>query len=1164
MQQGLQQPQSEAPSEPEDMQWLPLEAYEEDLRFHADQGAGGHDHEDASAQIEAELVAQTGGQDAQDLLDRQAHDALQAQQEADQEAQRKKARDDLFARLNQEQREAVFSPAHSALVLAAAGSGKTSVLTARIARLITAGPANAVRALSPSSILAVTFTNKAAQEMRTRLNQLLDRQTVHKIWVGTFHSLCARLLRDHAKEAGLPKTFAILDVDAQEALCRGILKDMGLTKSAAKQAKRDKQASAQQALDLGATPQPPADAAPQKAQGRAGASQATSENLNQRLMEAGAVLDTDSGDEQEECDLVSAAQCARYIGSRKEGGHRPHPPRQPVSRRSTEVDQLEAVYEEYQARCNRSGLVDFADLLERAVKLLQDNRTVRDNLQQRFSAILVDEFQDTNDLQYQWINLIKGPQAHIMAVGDDDQSIYAFRGAKPENMQRFLRDFTASTKMPEGRLIRLEHNYRSLPHILEAANAIISRNENRLGKTLRTTRPGAGELIDLDVHANGPDEARHVAQAIHTLVREQGAQPSEIAVLYRANQQSRLLEAELNKRGLPLTVYGGFRFYERQEVKYALAYLDLVADLTHDLSLAKVANFPPRGLGETTIEELRQDAQIRRVCMMEMITTRQQWRMESPAQIGNAAAQRRQVELEKLADIIMRLSEGALELDLHELVQRTLTDSGLLGHYTKLAEDEGEEGAQRLDNLKEIVSAARQFVIDNPQHQEQDTLGQLGEYLAHVALMSSTSESDMNAKNTISLMTVHSAKGLEFDHVFVTGLEEGTFPHSRATDEDAERAALQGREDDGNGDSAQEERRLMYVAVTRARKALKLSYCDQRMINGNVLYLAPSRFVEEVPEHLVQRHLEPRAEEGTWARTRQDWRPHSGAQGSAQGGAQGVVAPTSRRAPEVQTPSLAPRQSASTSSASSSAAKPSIFAALAARQVTQQVAKKGAELRGSTADATAEAATAAATGQRRVAVIGTAGRDKEHAHLLSADLWDAMLEHARGQVRIDDHLISGGAAWADHLAVELFLEGRVAGLTLHLPAPLSDRGRFVGEFGSSGGVANYYHERFRQCTGIDGLARIRQALGRGAHHTTQTAAPGYEAMKARNKLVASQCNTLLAYTWSQDGGPADGGTAQTWQMASSARREHVGLNELLAESQTQVSVQCEPARCRAA
>jgi len=342
----------------------------------------------------------------------------------------------------------------------------------------------------------------------------------------------------------------------------------------------------------------------------------------------------------------------------------------------------------------------------------------------------------------------------------------------------------------------------------------------------------------------------------------------------------------------------------------------------------------------------------------------------------------------------------------------------------------------------------------------------------------------------------------------------------------------------------------MYVAVTRARKALRLSYCDQRMINGNVMYLAPSRFVEEVPEHLVQRHLEPRAEEGTWARARQDWRPHN----SAQDGAADAAAPTFRRAPEVQALPQAPRQSASTSSASlasSSAAKPSIFAALAA----QQVAKKVAGPRGS---------TAAATSARRVAVIGTAGRDKERAHLLSADLWDTMLEHARGQVRTDDHLISGGAAWADHLAVELFLEGRVAGLTLHLPAPLNDRGRFVGEFGSAGGVANYYHDRFRQCTGLDGLSRIRRALGRGAQHTTQPAAPGYEAMKARNRLVASQCNTLLAYTWSQDSGPADGGTAQTWQMASHARREHVDLNELLAESQTQDGVQCEPARCRAA
>jgi DNA helicase-2/ATP-dependent DNA helicase PcrA len=1116
-------------SEPADLQWLPVEAYEEDMRLHAAEEVG-RENVDASAQIEAQLAAQADGQDALELLERQAHADLQAEQEAEQESRRKQARENLFARLNQEQREAVFSPAHSALVLAAAGSGKTSVLTARIARLITAGPTNTGRALPASAILAVTFTNKAAQEMRTRLNQLLDRQTVHKIWVGTFHSLCARLLRDNAKETGLPKTFAILDVDAQEALCRGILKDMGLTKSAARQALREKQASAQQALNLAvadANPSIPADKT----------SPNSAANLNQRLMEAGAVLDAAYGDDPDGSDLVSAAQCARYIGSRKEGGHRPHPPRQPVSRRSNEVDQLEAVYEEYQARCNRAGLLDFADLLERAVKLLQDNPAVRENLQQRFSAILVDEFQDTNDLQYKWISLIKGPQAHIMAVGDDDQSIYAFRGAKPENMQRFLRDFTVGPQAADGRLIRLEHNYRSLPHILEAANAIISRNESRLGKTLRTTRAGAGELIDLDVHATGPDEARHVAQTIHTLVREQGVQPSEIAVLYRANQQSRLLEAELNKRGLPLTVYGGFRFYERQEVKYALAYLDLVADITHDLSLAKVANFPPRGLGETTMEELRQDAQIRRVCMMEMVSTRQQWRMESPSQIGNVAAQRRQVALEKLADTIMRLSEAASDLELHELVQVTLAESGLLPHYTKLAEDEGEEGAQRLENLKEIVSAARQFVIDNPQLQEQDTLGQLGEYLAHVALMTSTSESDMSAKNTISLMTVHSAKGLEFDHVFVTGLEEGTFPHSRASDEDAERAVLDGQDDDGNGESAQEERRLMYVAVTRARKALRLSYCDQRMINGNVLYLAPSRFVAEVPEHLLRRHLEPSAQ--------QYWRPYGGAHGAAAHPSKGAPTPTAHTDRESASPPF------------SAPTKPSIFAALAAQQGNGRNPNLDRKW-------PASEATPASTAARRVAVIGTAGRGKEQAHLLTADLWDTMLEHARGQVRGNDHLVSGGAAWADHLAVELYLERRVAGLTLHLPAPLDARGRFIGEFGTSGGAANHYHERFRQCTGIDGLTRIKQALARGAQHTVQPAASGYSAMNARNSLVASECDTLLAYTWAEAGCPADGGTLHTWQLAAHAKREHFGLHDLMRGTQGEDAAPVEQMRCRAA
>jgi DNA helicase-2/ATP-dependent DNA helicase PcrA len=1038
--------------------------------------------------------------------DSHEHDEFEAA-----EAQRRQARDSLFERLNDAQREAVFAGSSSSLVLAAAGSGKTSVLTARIARLVTAGAGQG--ALPASAILAVTFTNKAAQEMRNRLLGLLDRQTVNKIWVGTFHSLCARLLRDNAEEAGLPKTFAILDVDGQEAMCRGILKDMGLTKTAAREARRQREASSQAMLGLDDAAAP---AAPDRAD---------------RLLEAGAIVEAEEG-EDDGTELVTPAQCARYIGSRKEAQHPPHPPRDAVSRRSTQIDQFEAVYAEYEARCRRGGLLDFADLLSRAVSLLKSNATVREALQQRLRAILVDEFQDTNDLQYQWLGLITGKHAHVMAVGDDDQSIYAFRGAKPENMQRFLRDFASTRQHPDGLLIRLEHNYRSLPHILDAANAVIANNDNRLGKVLRTTRAGAGERIELLHHVNGPQEAAAVASTIHRLVRQERVPPSEIAVLYRANQQSRLLEAELNKHGIPLTVYGGFRFYERQEIKYAMAYLDLVCDATHDISFAKVANFPPRGLGETTIEELRQDAQVRRVSMMEMVALRQQWREES-ALPGGAGALRRQVTLEQLVEMIVRLAESAAQMQLHELLEQVIVASGLGAHYAQLAREEGSEDSERLANLAELVSAARQFVADNPQLEALDTLGQLGEYLSHVALMTSTSESDMSTKNTVSLMTVHSAKGLEFDHVFVTGLEEDTFPHSRAAQEDADAAAMREIPDRGNGPGIQEERRLMYVALTRARKHLMLSYCNERMINGKVEKMQPSRFLDELAaQQLRITDLTPKAAATTTNTPpagRTAWSPAPGSPSTPSRSHPAAVGPS-------QGQPLQPDRPSAFAALASAASRPS--------NAMPPMPSRRSPLAHEHLPVPPHNAPAARATGRRVAIIGTAGRDKARATDMNADLWLKMLADAREHVTPSDVLVSGGAAWADHLAVELFLEGRVAGLKLHLPAPLNASGRFEGGYGTSGGAANYYHDRFRQATGIDSLARLVQATAQGASFTEEPLANGYAAMAARNRKVAQECNSLLAYTWGPADVPEDGGTRQTWDLAQHAARLHVRLEDL--------------------
>ncbi|WP_171019814.1 UvrD-helicase domain-containing protein [Hydrogenophaga sp. 2FB] len=981
------------------------------------------------------------------------------------EEERKSNRDSLYERLNTEQHEAVFMPHESALVLAAAGSGKTSVLTARVARLVTDG-APTVQA---SDVMAVTFTNKASQEMKHRLRALLNKSAVNELWVGTFHSLCNRILRENYAAAGLPKAFAILDTDGQESLVRNILKDFGLTKASIKEAKK-----------LASLIKPETDLL----------------SAADPLAKAGEPARSDEDDE--DVVFVTPKQCVNHINAKKERGKKPEVITTVISVTSPDAEQMEAVFGEYQARMDRQGLLDFQDLLTRAVELLRSNKEVREEYQGRFKAILVDEFQDTNDIQFEWLTLMKGPKCHVTAVGDDDQSIYAFRGADPRNMGRFLKHMAATPAHPKGRMIRLEQNYRSLPHILEAANAIIERNTNRLGKVLRTSKADTGDAIDLVTYGNGHFEASSIASKIYERIKTDGVSPSEVAVLYRTNMQSRALEQELNKLGVPLTVYGGFRFYERQEIKNVMAYLDLVADISRDLSFVRVANFPPRGIGERTLEDLRQQAQGDRISMIEMVDKRVSLMEANPGSIGNAAAQKKLRQLHAFSSTILDLADAAVAMPLSRLIESLVEKTGIAKHYA----DEGagsksseEEAKERMDNIAELISAARQFELEHPDLQF--ATEQLPEYLSFVALMTSTSESDMSKKNTVSLMTVHSSKGLEFDHVYIAGLEEGVFPHNRAITEDEERGNGRSLEegarmlyvggiaqdqyvDQDDGPGLQEERRLMYVALTRARKTLTLSHALERMSNGESREAESSRFLAELPDHRLNR-LDDRQEPTAPKANR--FRNH-----------------------EVQAPMMREAESPS-----------------------------------------APAAKADGAG-RRIAVIGTAGRDKSET--MNRVLWDAMVADLRSRVGPDDILVSGGAAWADHLAVHVYLQGHVKGLELHLPAPFDDI-QFQGPGQSSATAANYYHQRFHQATGINSLEELHCALMCEIQVTTEPAASGYRGMFARNEKVAKRVDSVIAYTFGEGDTPADGGTKNTWDQVI-GQKVHVSLRGIVERSDAQL------------
>ena len=642
----------------------------------------------------------------------------------------------LLNGLNPEQLAAVTLPHQHALILAGAGSGKTRVLTTRIAWLIATNQA------SPPQILAVTFTNKAAKEMLTRLGAMLPIN-VRGMWIGTFHGLCNRLLRAHYREAGLPQLFQILDSADQLSAIKRLLKS----------------------LNVDDEKYPP-------------------------------------------------RELQHFINGQKEAGLRPAA----VEAWDDYTRKRISLYEAYDAQCQKEGVVDFAELLLRCHELLARNEALRRHYQERFRHVLVDEFQDTNVLQYRWLKLLAGhgqtSAAAMFAVGDDDQSIYAFRGAEVGNMRDFEREFKVAN------VIRLEQNYRSHGNILDAANAIIKNNDNRLGKNLWTDA-GAGEPIRVFEAYSDLDEARWIVEEIKALVRD-GHARAEIALLYRSNAQSRVLEHALFSAGLPYRVYGGLRFFERQEIKHALAYLRLIANHDDDTSFARVVNFPTRGIGARSLETLQDAAKAAGSSLFAAI----------PALSGKAGA-----SLAAFAALVGRLKEMA-HLPLPELVDHVVELSGLRSHYQV-----EKEGQDRLANLDELVNAATSFIAEEGRvGAEGELSADLTAFLAHAALEAGEHQAG-EGDDALQLMTTHSAKGLEFNVVFLSGLEEGLFPHENAV---AER------------DGLEEERRLMYVAVTRARRRLYLSHAQTRMLHGQTRYNLPSRFIEEIPHSLIK-WLTPKA-----------------------------------------------------------------------------------------------------------------------------------------------------------------------------------------------------------------------------------------------------------------------------------------------------------------
>lgn len=641
--------------------------------------------------------------------------------------------DSLLTGLNEKQLEAVTLPHQSALILAGAGSGKTRVLTTRIAWLIQTGQ------VSPTGLLAVTFTNKAAKEMLTRLTAMLPINT-RGMWVGTFHGLCNRLLRAHHREALLPATFQILD-------------------------------SADQLSSI------------------------------KRLMK---VMNVDD-------EKFPPKQVMGYINSCKEEGLRAHT----VDAYDPHSQRMREIFEEYDKQCQREGVVDFAELLLRCYELLSRDKNILQHYQERFKYILVDEFQDTNKLQYMWLKLFAGmakeePNNCIFAVGDDDQSIYAFRGARVGNMRDFEVDFKVQN------IVKLEQNYRSHSNILDAANAIISNNNNRLGKNLWTAA-GAGEPVRVYQAYNDIDEASFIVDEVKML-HSDGLALNDIALLYRSNAQSRVIEHALFSNNIPYRVYGGLRFFERAEIKHAMAYLRLVSNPEDDVALLRVINFPTRGIGARSLEQLQESARAQDCSLWQAAVNK----------VGNGRPGK---GIEGFVALIKQMQEDAKGLTLPEMTEIASTISGLKNFYQ--SEKEGED---RIANLDELINAAVSFMNNNGEALEDSSNG-LTEFLTHASLEAGEHQADVGA-DALQLMTVHAAKGLEFKAVFISGLEEGLCPHENSLYEN-------------NG--LEEERRLMYVAVTRARQRLYLSHAQSRMLHGQIRYGIASRFLDEIPEGLLKR-----------------------------------------------------------------------------------------------------------------------------------------------------------------------------------------------------------------------------------------------------------------------------------------------------------------------
>lgn len=646
----------------------------------------------------------------------------------------------LLDQLNDGQRNAVAANSKHQLVLAGAGSGKTRVLVQRIGWLLH------VENISPFAVMAVTFTNKAAKEMRGRLEQTLNVPS-NGLWIGTFHGLAHRLLKQHWREAKLPQHFQILDSDDQLRLVK-------------------------------------------------------------RIMKANNIDDS----------RFPPKQIQWFINGQKDEGRRAAhviPSADPFQ------ETMRTVYKLYEDNCQQNGLVDFGEILLRAHELWLQNPELLAHYQQRFRHILVDEFQDTNNIQYAWIRLLAGQNVSVMAVGDDDQSIYGWRGANIDNIRNFQNDF------PGAELIKLEQNYRSTANILAAANAVIANNEGRLGKSL-TTDDAEGEPISLYSAFNEQDEARYIADLVDEWFRD-GRQRSDMAILYRSNAQSRTLEEAFLRAAIPYRIYGGQRFYERLEIKNALSYCRLLLNRQDDAAMERVINVPARAIGEKTVEILRSHAR-EQGCSL--------WQSANEVVSLGLLPKRATSAVQGFVDLVDEMSVGVDELKLHEIVDQTISQSGLIDHHKK---EKGEKGQARLDNLEELINAARQFESEDPADndlpdEEVANRSDLAVFLDSAALDAGDGQAD-EYEDAVQLMTLHSAKGLEFPQVVLAGLEEGLFPHKMSMDE---------------AEGLEEERRLAYVGITRAMEKLIITHAESRRLHGQENFSTPSRFIREIPTDLVQ------------------------------------------------------------------------------------------------------------------------------------------------------------------------------------------------------------------------------------------------------------------------------------------------------------------------